>query len=452
MLTILEGMNPSTPSPRPLPDQSRQLVSQPARQSTQDAAANVIREQINSIYSGGSAENTPHTTPVAQPVAVTPQPTTVAPATQPGQPRPTPVASQATTPHTEQATGTHGLRTAPPAAATIARPQTDTMQPARQQPQATPADWQQYHSAWQKYYQLYYERYYAHHLQSQAAAQPTEQATASAETLDLDAESPEKAAMRELRTKIRNKVRASATTVKKSRHFVPILAGVTVFLVFMFLQYNRVLFGMVAAYTSPGNIDPQNIIVDPGTNVAVGPEPRLIIPKINVDAPVVYGAAPDVKSQNRAMEQGVAHFAVAGANAVPGQIGNTVLAAHSSNDAFAAGDYKFVFAQNEKLHKGDLIYTHYNGKRYTYSITSTEVVMPHEVNKVQLTTDKPMLTLVSCVPIGTAEKRLLIFAEQINPDPKGAEAPKQSSQPAPQSTDIPGNPSPTLLERLFGAS
>ncbi|MDO4773665.1 MAG: sortase [Candidatus Saccharibacteria bacterium] len=450
-------MNPIAPAPRPLPDQSRQPVSQPARQSTQDAAANVIREQINSIYSGGSAETTPHTTPAsatatqstAQPTAA-PQSLTAAQSAHIQQSTTAPAQHPSAT-AAQSAPATHGLRTAPPA--TQASPQNTTTSPTAQQPrrapQATPADWQQYHSAWQKYYQLYYERYYANHLHSQAA-QSTEQAT-STEALDFDAESPEKAAMRELRTKIRNKVRAGATTVKKSRHFVPVLAGVAVFLVFMFLQYNRILFGMVAAYTSPGNIDPQNIIVDPGTNVAVGPEPRLIIPKINVDAPVVYGAAPDVASQRKAMEQGVAHFAVAGASATPGQIGNTVLAAHSSNDAFAAGDYKFVFAQNEKLGKGDLIYTHYEGKRYTYSITSTEVVMPQEIGKIQLQTDKPMLTLVSCVPIGTAEKRLLIFAEQISPDPKGAETPKQADNAAPQSADIPGNPSPTLLERLFGA-
>ena len=167
---------------------------------------------------------------------------------------------------------------------------------------------------------------------------------------------------------------------------------------------------------------------------------------------MVYGAASDTKSQSEAMRRGVAHFSIPGASAVPGQVGNAVFAAHSSNDAFAAGDYKFVFAQNEKLVKGDVIYMNYNSKRYTYKITSTEVVMPTEVSKVQLTTDKPMLTLVSCVPLGTAEKRLLIFAEQISPDPNKATATTESSTSQPQNNKsaIPGKPEPTLIERLFG--
>jgi len=94
----------------------------------------------------------------------------------------------------------------------------------------------------------------------------------------------------------------------------------------------------------------------------------------------------------------------------------------------------------------------YNGKRYTYKITSTEVVMPTEVSKVQISTDKPMLTLVSCVPLGTAEKRLLIFAEQISPDPSKATATSESSSNQQQSnkSNIPGKPEPTLLEKLFG--
>ena len=93
----------------------------------------------------------------------------------------------------------------------------------------------------------------------------------------------------------------------------------------------------------------------------------------------------------------------------------------------------------------------YEGKRYTYSVTTTEVVMPNEVSKVQIQTDKPMLTLISCVPLGTAEKRLLVFAEQISPNPSGAETAETSDESTPEATNIPGQPSPTLLEKLFGA-
>jgi sortase A len=63
-------------------------------------------------------------------------------------------------------------------------------------------------------------------------------------------------------------------------------------------------------------------------------------------------------------------------------------------------------------------------------------------------TDKPILTLITCTPVGTAEKRLLVTAEQISPSPSSAEKAPQDS--ATDSSAMPGN-SPTFFERLFGA-
>lgn len=433
----------------PLSDQRRPITPPPRDfSSSQHAAAEVIRGQLDAIYSGRSQQRTPHTTPVAQ----QPQPTASVSS------EPQPVASTQSSTKTAQpasAPKQHAMQTQPPTEHPTGQRQPQTAVHT----QIVADQWKQYHSSWQKYYQMYYERYYANHLTtrdqeiSKLNAQIAEKsAKTSANTPAEDPNNFQTNAMKELRSQIQQKVRDSATKVKKSRHFVPAVAGVAVFLLFMFLQYNRIIFGAVAAYTTPGNIDPQNIIVDAATDVSVSPDPKLIIPKINVDVPVVYGVdATDHQAQMRAMEKGVFHFSIAGANAVPGQVGNAVFAAHSSNDAFASGDYKFIFAQNEKLVKGDVIYMNYEGKRYTYSVTSLEVVMPNEVSKVQLQTDKPMLTLISCVPLGTAEKRLLVFAEQINPDPAKATASSTNTSVTNASTDIPGKPSPTLIERLFGA-
>lgn len=424
--------------------------------ASQQAAADIVRGQLDAIYGGQSGEDTPHTTPVVTDHSpeLNQEPTANHQATE-----------TSTEPQATEPSISHGFRTAPPE--TNQKPDTEQLNytPAESiyrrtmstelRPAASQNQWKEYHSAWQKYYQLYYERQY---LNSVYAQQQAEKLTSNegaktpviASGADENTVSQE-AAMRELRESIRKKVADSAEKVTKSRHFIPAIAGVAVLVVFMFLQYNRVIFGAVAAYVSPGNIEPQNIITDPTVNVDVGPEPKMIIPKINIDAPVVYGIGPDHNSQMKAMENGIAHFSIPGANAVPGQVGNAVFAAHSSNDVFASGDYKFVFAQNEKLAKGDIIYMNYEGKRYTYSITNTEVVMPNEVSKVQIQTDKPMLTLVSCVPLGTAEKRLLVYAEQVSPDPAKAEQ-ATSSSTAPEAQSIPGKPAPTLIERIFGAN
>ena len=165
--------------------------------------------------------------------------------------------------------------------------------------------------------------------------------------------------------------------------------------------------------------------------------------------PVIYGIGPDHDSQMAAMEKGVAHFSIPGASSHPGEIGNTALSGHSSNDLFDPGDYKFIFAQLDKLTIGDTIYANYEGKRYTYVVTKTEVVKPTDVSALVYPTDKPVLTLITCTPLGTALNRLLVTAEQVSPDPADAEAAPADTETT-EETSIPGS-SPTLFERLFGA-
>ncbi len=346
---------------------------------------------------------------------------------------------------------------------------------AHPQPQAD--QWKAYHSAWQSYYQKYYEAYYAHQTAKQAALQPAlqkheafaqDQVTARPETTQQSSQSQgfftqhtdleetaedlsKDQALYELRQKLLGRVRHQAKKIRKSRHFVPIIASLAVVLIFAFLQYNQVLIATVNAYVSPGAIDPQNIVIDPTGDTTVGPDPRLIIPKINVDVPAIYGVGNDYNSQMTAMEGGVAHFAIPGASSRPGEMGNTVLSGHSSNDLFDGGDYKFIFAQLDKLAIGDTIYANYEGKRYTYVITKKEVVKPTEVSKLVYPTSKPVMTLITCTPLGTSTNRLLVTAEQVSPDPAAAASAPVGSGEASEGTSLPGDSSPTVLERLFGA-
>lgn len=325
-------------------------------------------------------------------------------------------------------------------------------------PQPQTDQWKQYHSAWQTYYQKYYEGYYAHHLQYAKQALQTQAATKPAGSFaqppnELEVESTsdtltKNEALYELRQKLLIKVQTSAKKARKSRHFIPIASALTVVLIFAFLQYNSILISNVMAYVTPGSIDPQNIVVDPTTNVNVGPDPLLIIPKINVDVPVHYDIGNDYASQMYAMKTGVAHFAIPGADSHPGQIGNTVIAGHSSNDLLDTGDYKFIFAQLDKMSVGDSVYANYHGTRYTYTITKKAVVDPTDVAALVYPTTKPMLTLLTCTPLGTALHRLLITAEQVSPDPSISTAAPAIAASA-KTTSIPGT-APTLFERIFG--
>ncbi|MEO5690721.1 MAG: sortase [Candidatus Saccharimonadales bacterium] len=317
---------------------------------------------------------------------------------------------------------------------------------------ASSAHWQRYHSAWQQYYQQYYERYYRaqharveQHKPIQATTTPAIIASTATETVSEDK------AIDEIRNDLTSKIQQHSSKIRKSRHFVPIISALVVMSLFMFLQFNRVIIGQVKTFISPGSIAAQNIIVDPTLDTKVGAEPKMIIPKINVDAPVVYDvpSLAETTVQN-ALKNGIIHYPIPGANANPGEIGNAVFLGHSSNDVFDDGGYKFIFVQLEQMRKDDTFYIHYNGTRYTYTVTSTETILPTEVTKLIRPTEKPSVTLVTCTPVGTAEKRFLVHAEQISPDPSSATAATaQTNQESSQPRSITGN-SPTLFDRLFG--
>jgi len=317
-------------------------------------------------------------------------------------------------------------------------------------------DLKQYHTAWQNYYQKYYEGYYTHHLnklkQETDAKKPNSNQYFSDKNILPDNNPSEplskEEAIFDMRQNLLGKVQKSANKIRKSRHFVPIVSGIIVVLIFAFLQYNRLIISNVMAYVSPGNIDPQNIVVDPNTDVQVGPDPKLIIPKINVDVPVFYDIGNDYDSQMAAMAKGVAQFAIPGASSHPGEIGNTVLSGHSSNDLLDGGDYKFIFAQLDKLNPGDTIYLNYKSIRYTYIVTKKQVVKPNDVSALVYNTNKPMLTLITCTPVGTSLNRLLVTAEQVSPDP--AKASKIAESNVQTTKSMPGN-TPSFFERLFGA-
>ena len=315
------------------------------------------------------------------------------------------------------------------------------------------ASWQKYHTAWQTYYQQYYERYYVSQIDATRKSlkkQAAQQAQKNQNSTPNNGTVSQEEAVNDLRSSIRRKINDKAKKVRGSRHFMPIMAACTVMIIFLFLQYNRVLFAYVEAYVSPGAADPESIIVSPNTTKVATNESRLLIPKIAVDVPIVWDAnAADTNSLNQAMDKGIVWFNIQGANAKPGEKGNFVVSGHSSNDWTDSGNYKFIFARLEKMAAGDVVYANYNGTRYTYKITGTKVVKPTDVASLQIGNDKPYITLITCTPLGTAQNRLLVFGEQISPNPNEAKTAEQNSNTATSTKKMPAN-SPTFLQRIFG--
>lgn len=134
---------------------------------------------------------------------------------------------------------------------------------------------------------------------------------------------------------------------------------------------------------------------------------ELIIPQIQVKAPIIWNIDPTDITKN--LEKGVVHYKGTG---LPGEVGNIFITGHSSYYSWAQGDYKDVFALLDKLQINDKIYIQYKGKNLVYQVTKTEVVTPDDISALSTTNNKT-LTLMTCVPVGTNLRRLIVTATQI---------------------------------------
>lgn len=154
----------------------------------------------------------------------------------------------------------------------------------------------------------------------------------------------------------------------------------------------------------------------------VGPyEDRLIIPKLGENVPIVRPSMDSLMNEDwkkfeddiqEALHDGVVHYP---GSAKPGQAGNFFLTGHSSYYPWDSGKYKNVFARLKDLEPGDVYSVYYGGDRHTYRVTSKREVKPNDVSVLDQPTDKRIATLMTCTPIGTTLKRLIILAEEIDP-------------------------------------
>lgn len=217
--------------------------------------------------------------------------------------------------------------------------------------------------------------------------------------------------------------------------------GLAVLIVLTFGFFNE---RFLAPFITPSkDVSATPIIIDPSGS-AVGSEPKIVIPKINVEIPVVYTEpSTDEEAVQRALEQGVLHYAT---TSKPGELGNGAIFGHSSNNILNKGKYKFAFVLLKRLEVGDTFTLEKDGKRYVYKVFSKKVVKPEDVAVLSDTGGKPAtMSLITCDPPGTSINRLVVTGEQISPDPGANAASSTKTTDLPKT--LPSN-SPSLWSRL----
>ncbi len=180
----------------------------------------------------------------------------------------------------------------------------------------------------------------------------------------------------------------------------------------------------------------------------VGPEPKIIIPKINLEVPVVFDlnstAEDDIQN---ALEDGVVHYS---STPNPGEIGNSVIVGHSSNNILNSGKYKFAFVLLKRLEPEDTFFVQKDGVRYTYKVYKKEIVGPNETSVLSTQERANTMTLITCDPPGTSINRLIVTAEQISPDPENNKASTATNtvNNTAQTEQLPSN-APSLWSRIW---
>ena len=146
-------------------------------------------------------------------------------------------------------------------------------------------------------------------------------------------------------------------------------------------------------------------------------ENRIQIPSLKINAPIVEPSLGLEALQNKdwesleeqihsALTEGVVHYPGTG---VPGQKGNPLLTGHSSNVFWDKSAYNTVFALLPKIKVGDQIIVTYNRSTYTYTVTEKKEVSPKDVSVLEQG-DEKTLSLVTCTPVGTTLRRLIVTA------------------------------------------
>ena len=222
--------------------------------------------------------------------------------------------------------------------------------------------------------------------------------------------------------------------------------GVIVIFITLFSFFNEYV---IAPFIQPSRYVSATPIIFGTNNVAPNSTPEVIIPKINVEIPLDLSVTSTDQNQiENALESGVVHYPT---TVLPGQQGNTAFFGHSSNNIFNPGKYKFAFVLLHELVPGDTFYLTYNDKVYAYQVYDRQIVDPSNVSVLNNVPGKiATATLITCDPPGTSLHRLVVWGEQVSPNPSVNTVSAISPSAAGTPTVLPDN-GPTLWSRFVKA-
>lgn len=128
------------------------------------------------------------------------------------------------------------------------------------------------------------------------------------------------------------------------------------------------------------------------------------IPKINVYLPVYHGVGTE------SLEKGAGHMEQSSLP-VGGINTHAVISAHTGMARSP------MFSDLELLKIGDIFQIHVLGETMTYEVAAIDVVLPQDVDTIQIQRERDLASLVTCTPYGINTHRLVVCGQRIeNPE------------------------------------
>lgn len=137
------------------------------------------------------------------------------------------------------------------------------------------------------------------------------------------------------------------------------------------------------------------------TEIAEKPFNQLIIPKIGVNIPIVA-----TKNEEYGLSVGAWLMPV---GSTPNKGGNTVITGHRFRYLPPSNLTFYLF---HKLQVGDIYLAVWQGKDYYYRIKEIKIVDPSDESPHKASA-KPIMTMYTCHPIYSTDKRLVIISDMI---------------------------------------
>ena len=123
------------------------------------------------------------------------------------------------------------------------------------------------------------------------------------------------------------------------------------------------------------------------------------IPKIKVNLPIYHGTSEEV------LQKGVGHIQTTSLP-IGGNSTHSILTGHTGLPSAE------LFTKIDQLKENDIFYIHVLHELLTYKVYETKVILPNEIEELQITNNQDLVTLVTCTPYGINTHRLLVKARR----------------------------------------